>query len=95
MEALTAIWSELPKSNTSGAARLRKTKEFLIERDGPYCRYCGTSETLTIDHVIPRCMGGTGRRENLQILCAPCNNRKSLIEYVVIEEVRNAEDNYN
>lgn len=33
---------------------------------------------LTVDHVIPRCKGGTHQDENLVTCCWDCNNKKSL-----------------
>lgn len=46
-------------------------------RDGSRCRYCGTSQNPTVDHVVPRCQGGGDAPENLVVACRPCNLRKS------------------
>jgi 5-methylcytosine-specific restriction enzyme A len=35
------------------------------------------SEDLTVDHIIPKARGGTDDRENLQVLCRPCNSTKA------------------
>ncbi len=32
---------------------------------------------LTLDHIIPRCHGGSNAPENLQLLCSRCNHIKS------------------
>lgn len=44
--------------------------------DAGICAHCGTSESLSVDHVIPISRGGTNDLENLQCLCRPCNSRK-------------------
>lgn len=31
---------------------------------------------LSIDHIIPRCRGGSSDDSNLQVLCTPCNSAK-------------------
>ena len=31
---------------------------------------------LSIDHITPKCHGGTHARENLRVLCTTCNTRK-------------------
>lgn len=41
------------------------------------CAYCGTTQNLTLDHIIPVCAGGQSTRENAQTLCGPCNNWKA------------------
>jgi len=41
------------------------------------CAWCGATQDLTIDHITPRCFGGTNEQHNLQTLCAPCNIQKS------------------
>lgn len=45
-------------------------------RDGAVCRHCGTTEQLSIDHIVPVIAGGTNDLSNLQVLCMPCNSRK-------------------
>ena len=41
------------------------------------CNYCGCTENLHIDHVHPYSKGGGNNIENLQLLCQPCNSKKS------------------
>ena len=57
------------------SARGRKLK--LIERDGATCRYCGSSETLTIEHLTPKSRGGSNALENLALSCYSCNHKKA------------------
>lgn len=40
------------------------------------CQCCGTTEKLTIDHVIALNSGGSNSVENLQMLCKSCNSSK-------------------
>jgi hypothetical protein len=46
-------------------------------RDGGACVQCGSKGEIHFDHVIPVAKGGGNVVENIQILCAPCNLRKS------------------
>jgi 5-methylcytosine-specific restriction endonuclease McrA len=52
-------------------------KQLVWLRDGGRCRQCGVQAELQFDHIIPVAMGGSSNPENLQILCGPCNRRKS------------------
>ena len=61
---------------------MRKSRrQFVRERDGFCCVYCGTTEVdvssaLTLDHVQPRSEGGTNALDNLVYCCHACNEFK-------------------
>ena len=54
----------------------RAVRLAVFERDGGRCAECGSSFEIQYDHVIPLALGGANTAENLQILCAPCNQSK-------------------
>jgi hypothetical protein len=45
-------------------------------RDLAACRYCGSEDQPTIDHVIPRSQGGGDEASNLVVACWDCNRKK-------------------
>jgi 5-methylcytosine-specific restriction endonuclease McrA len=51
-------------------------RQNIFKRDGQRCQYCGTSEDLTLDHVIPKSRGGQSKWDNLTTACKRCNSRK-------------------
>ncbi len=57
--------------------RIRLTKREVLRRDDYTCQYCGQrSPYLTVDHVIPRHLGGRHAWDNLVAACPSCNHRK-------------------
>ena len=57
--------------------RVKLSRKEILRRDGYTCQYCGTrTGLLTIDHVIPKHLGGPHSWENLVTACASCNHRK-------------------
>lgn len=51
----------------------------LFARDGSHCQYCGKktpSTELSLDHVIPRMLGGKSTWENIVCACTACNVKK-------------------
>lgn len=45
-------------------------------RDRFTCQYCGRTDHLTFDHVVPRRLGGKTTWENIITACASCNMKK-------------------
>ena len=56
--------------------RRKITRRAVFARDSWTCQYCGARSNLTVDHVVPRCKGGTSSSDNIVASCAPCNRRK-------------------
>jgi len=52
------------------------TRFNLFLRDGFSCVYCGATEDLTFDHVVPRSRGGKTAWDNIVTACSTCNLRK-------------------
>ncbi|MGH3220000.1 MAG: HNH endonuclease [Streptosporangiaceae bacterium] len=74
-QAMVAMGS-VPRRQVRGAIP-DDLKQYVWQRDGGRCRHCGNQHELQYDHIIPVVMGGATSAENLQILCGPCNRRKS------------------
>ncbi|MEM7036435.1 MAG: HNH endonuclease [Bacteroidota bacterium] len=53
------------------------SRQNIFKRDGYRCVYCGSREHLTLDHVIPRSLGGQTRWDNVVAACSPCNLAKA------------------
>lgn len=56
------------------------TKEqwnFLLEYSHYKCMCCGSSESLSLDHIVPISRGGKNTFQNIQVLCRRCNSTKS------------------
>lgn len=59
--------------------RLKFSKKLLFSRDHYTCTYCGLKclpEQLTIDHVLPRSLGGVTSFNNCVAACLQCNSSK-------------------
>ena len=51
--------------------------EYLLEKFGRKCFYCGKKDTpLQKEHILPKAKGGTDRVSNLTISCRECNIEK-------------------
>lgn len=54
-----------------------EVREYLLEKFGRKCAYCGKADTaLEIEHIIPKSRGGSNRVSNLTLACHGCNQRK-------------------
>lgn len=52
-------------------------REAVFERDGSKCRKCGdkVKSHLTINHIVPRVVGGKNEVKNLEVMCYKCNRQ--------------------
>ncbi len=58
---------------------VRFNRKNLFARDGYRCQYCGQTRPmsqLSLDHVVPRSLGGRTTWENVVCCCLVCNSRK-------------------
>ena len=51
-----------------------EVREYLLEKFGRKCIYCGAEGVpLNIDHIVPKSAGGSNRVSNLVLACVDCN----------------------
>lgn len=55
----------------------KKNRELIINRDGRKCFYCGSTERLTVDHIVPLKHGGSNLASNMITSCHSCNSTKN------------------
>ncbi len=56
---------------------VKLTRREIFRRDNFTCQYCGRKvSNLTIDHVIPRHLGGATTWQNVVTACSRCNHLK-------------------
>jgi len=57
-----------------------KSWQATLQHFGHVCVYCGRTDLpITIDHWVPRSLGGYSNIGNIVPACAPCNNAKGSI----------------
>lgn len=65
-------------------------REWEREQELPkVCVYCGSSDNLTTDHLIPESRGGDNSADNLVIACQSCNssrNNRGIFEWLGLKE---------
>jgi 5-methylcytosine-specific restriction endonuclease McrA len=81
--------SKKRRNYTSGLVTVDRVRELLQVTECPYCGMPITEDNRHFDHIIPFAMGGTHTDDNVQILCAQCNQWKgSTTPEQFIAEVR-------
>jgi len=54
-----------------------EVREYLLEKWGRQCAYCGMKNVpLQVEHIISKAKGGSNRVSNLCMACRPCNQKK-------------------
>lgn len=55
----------------------RLWRKHIKEKWNHECAYCGSTENLTLDHIVPQMRGGNNHITNVLCSCASCNGAKS------------------
>lgn len=61
---------------TSSSEAKRMWRRSIKEKWNCECAYCGSTENLTLDHVVPRSKGGADETKNVVCCCQTCNHDK-------------------
>lgn len=64
------------KPGASSKSYYRIHTDEVFKRDGYKCVYCGSTEKLTLDHIVPKSKGGSNNTNNLACCCRSCNSSK-------------------
>jgi len=62
------------------ARQVAFSRRNIYKRDHYQCQYCGSRPPLvdlTVDHIVPRSVGGRSTWENCVLACLRCNRRKA------------------
>ncbi|XHR82161.1 MAG: RNA-guided endonuclease IscB [Gloeotrichia echinulata GP01] len=56
-----------------------ETREYLLEKWGRKCAYCGAKDVpFQVEHIHPRAKGGSNSITNLTLSCEKCNTKKGI-----------------
>ena len=69
------VLSKSALRSTGSTHRWRQIRSRILRRDQFICQYCN-QEATTVDHVIPRRLGGLDTDDNLVASCRRCNLSK-------------------
>lgn len=78
-ELADAVGAQAHQGNTRKTRRSKipaHVRTAVMEQYKYRCVSCGGHKSLTIDHLLPVCLGGSDDICNLQVLCHSCNSRK-------------------
>jgi len=67
----------------SPAEAKRMWKESIKNQWNHTCAYCGATEKLSLDHIIPQCKGGSNYSNNVLCACISCNADKAHEDWIV------------
>lgn len=78
-QCVTNTRNRRAKKRGNGGKHTAADIEELYRKQKGKCANCRVAlrKKYHVDHVMPICLGGSNGPENLQLLCAPCNQRKS------------------
>jgi len=82
---VSAAKARTRRARIAGAAVEDLDIQEVFDYWGPMCAYCGSTDDLTLDHIVPLSQGGSHSFDNLCVACRSCNaskGAKKLIEWM-------------
>jgi 5-methylcytosine-specific restriction endonuclease McrA len=73
---LKALYKKRNKEKVNAYHRLHRWGDTGSLLTNAKCRNCGTIENLSINHIIPRMVGGKNKISNYEVLCRSCNTKE-------------------
>ena len=78
------VWAKTsPTSRGYGAAWV-KLRKAIMARDKHLCQPClrlnRATPATAVDHITPKAKGGTDSPGNLQAICTPCHDAKTIVD---------------
>lgn len=75
-------WSRASRHERGYGAAWSKLRLRILDRDKRLCQACLSKNKVTVatqvDHIKPKAKGGADDERNLQSLCAPCHDAKTI-----------------
>ncbi len=66
----------------------RRRESIVFDRTDGHCGYCWVKPATTIDHIKPKCHGGSNGYDNVIGACLQCNNDKGAMSLAEFRRLR-------
>ena len=77
-------WSKESRHKRGYGNAWDKLRKVIMQRDCGLCQVCANAGRVTIaqavDHIKPKAKGGTDAESNLQAICKPCHDAKTMTD---------------
>jgi 5-methylcytosine-specific restriction protein A len=77
-------WHKTSRHQRGYGSHWDKLRKVVLDRDMHMCQSCLSRDRATVanqvDHIKPRSKGGTDDLNNLQALCKPCHDAKTITD---------------
>lgn len=77
-------WSRISRHERGYGHAWDKLRARILQRDKHLCQACKRKGLVTaatqVDHVKPKAKGGTDDEGNLQSICTPCHDVKTIVD---------------
>ena len=72
---LKALYKKRKRLFVNGYNRSYKgnMRTIAFKKSGGRCKTCTTTKNLTINHIIPKVVGGKNKIDNFEVMCLSCN----------------------